>query len=269
MDHLICFSGGHSSALVAIEVKRRYPNGRLILLNHNINARVEDGDIKRFKREIADYLKTPITFANYADPTMDQFDIALKHSAWKTSHESVICTSRLKTEPFEKYLRANYKPNVGDVTIYYGFDAGEDSRITRRSSILAAMGYRTDYPLALWRRTILSTLQIKIKPPLTYSQFKHANCTGCIKGGRQHWYVVFCTRQDIWEKAKAAEEEIGYSIIRDAYLSELEPLFIRMKCAGIQATERKPSGKFWAEVHTILGASVPVSNDDKPCECVI
>lgn len=266
MDRLICFSGGHSSALAAIEVKRRYPNDRLILLNHNINARVEDVDIKRFKREVAEYLKTPITFANYADPSMDQFDIATKHSAWKTGHESVICTARLKTEPFEKYLRANYSPNARSVTIYYGFDSGEQTRISRRASILAAQGYATDYPLALWRRTILSTLQIKIKPPLTYSQFKHANCTGCIKGGRQHWYVVFCTRPDIWEKAKTAEEEIGYSIIKDVYLIELEPLFSRMRCSGIAATERIESGKFWANVRAIGDVASEV--DERPCECV-
>ena len=47
----MCFSGGHSSALVAIEVVRRYGNRDVVLLNHDIHARTEDADVKRFKRE--------------------------------------------------------------------------------------------------------------------------------------------------------------------------------------------------------------------------
>ena len=44
-QHIVCYSGGHSSALVAIEVARRYGITGLVLLNHNINSRVEDADI--------------------------------------------------------------------------------------------------------------------------------------------------------------------------------------------------------------------------------
>ena len=53
--HIVCFSGGHSSALVAIEVVRKYGKGSVILLNHDINSNVESKDIKRFKKEVAQY----------------------------------------------------------------------------------------------------------------------------------------------------------------------------------------------------------------------
>lgn len=33
---IVCFSGGHSSALVAIEAVRKYGKNNVILLNHNI-----------------------------------------------------------------------------------------------------------------------------------------------------------------------------------------------------------------------------------------
>lgn len=62
--HIVCYSGGHSSALVAIEVVRMFGKENVILLNHNINKRYEDLDIKRFKIEVANYLDLPITFAN-------------------------------------------------------------------------------------------------------------------------------------------------------------------------------------------------------------
>lgn len=66
-----------------------------------------------------------------------------------------------------------------DCIIYYGFDANERTRIQRRSGILGAMGYKSDYPIALWpesERTISQTIQIGINPPAQYENFKHANC---------------------------------------------------------------------------------------------
>ena len=266
MKHIVCFSGGHSSALVAVEVARRHGLQDLVLLNHDINPRVEDADIKRFKREVSEVLQTPITYANYTRwETWDQFDIARYHSAWKTSHDTVLCTHRLKTEPFLKWLDENLAGKEG--VVYYGFDASEPKRIQRRSQIMGALGYKTDFPLALWPRTIHSIRELGIEPPLTYSTFRHANCVGCVKGGRQHWYVVFCTRPDIWEKAKAAEEDIGYTILKDVSLTDLEKLFARMKCAGIEATERLKPQTFWASVRKAGIDTTPDPADLLPCEC--
>lgn len=267
MKHVVCFSGGHSSALVAIEVVRRYGPDGVVLLNHDINPRVEDADIKRFKGEVAAYLGLPITYANYRDPEADQFDIAVKHSAFKAAaHTSVICTSRLKTEPFERWLKQN-APQA-ETTIYYGFDANEPQRIQRRATILASQGYRSEYPLAHWPRSIQSTKDIGIEPPLTYGQFKHANCVGCLKAGAQHWYVVFCTRPDIWAKAKTTEEIIGHSIMKAQTLEEIEDKFRRMKCAGIAPTEHIAPQTFWANVRKVLGSIEAMDSDAKPCECV-
>ena len=72
MKRIICFSGGDGSGITAIEVKRRYPNDEVILLNHDISLEVEESDIKRFKKEVADYLGLPIWYANYNDKTHTQ-----------------------------------------------------------------------------------------------------------------------------------------------------------------------------------------------------
>lgn len=102
-----------------------------------------------------------------------------------------------------------------------------------------------------------STTEIGVVPPETYEIWKHANCVGCLRAGQQHWYVVYCRRPDVWEKAKRAEEIIGYSILRisnkPAYLWELEPKFAAMKQAGIQADEKTPAATFWAQARRILG----------------
>ena len=271
-DHICCYSGGHTSALVAIEVVRKFGRENVTLVNHDLHFTVEDADIKRFKVEVADYLGLPITFANYKDQPavlVDQFDVCVKAQAFKVGDGSELCTSRLKTEPFRAWLADNATPKL--CTVYYGFDPGETKRMQRRTGVMAAMGYRTDYPAALWaERTILATEEIGIARPATYGVFKHGNCVGCLKAGWQHWYVVYCTREDIWLKAKWAEEEIGYAIHHDesgpVYLDDMEERFATMKAAGVPATERTQPQTWWAQarkivrIHEAAAASLP-------CDC--
>ena len=64
MKYIVCYSGGHSSALVAIEAVRKHGKENVILLNHDISSEVEHKDIKRFKNEIAKFLGLEITYAN-------------------------------------------------------------------------------------------------------------------------------------------------------------------------------------------------------------
>lgn len=278
--HIVCYSGGHSSFLVAVEVARKYGTENLILLNHDIREDREDPDIKRFKRQGSEYLRIPIVYANRgrplhdnghfvtseAPPIEDQFDVCIRSQAFKPAQGTELCTSRLKTEPFRAWLDFFF-PNKNCI-VYYGFDSVETRRIQRRSSIMGEMGYRTDYPLAFWPRTIYSSTELGIAPPAVYGVFKHANCIGCLKAGKQHWYVVFCTRPEVWEKAKDAETEIGHSILKESYLEDLEPDFIRMQKAGIPASEQIPSGQFWKMVRQSK-CQVIEDGDLKPCECFI
>ncbi len=265
MKHIVCYSGGHSSALVAIEVVNKFGKENVILVNHDINASVEDQDIKRFKKEVADYLGIEITFANHKEwDTKDQFDVVMDAGAFKVGSGTELCTNRLKTGPFHEWLKSFEK---NEVIIYYGFDAAETKRIQRRIGILSEMGFRSDYPLAFWPRTIQSTKELGIEPPNTYGDFKHANCKGCLKAGKQHWYIIFCTRKDIWEKAKLAEDVIGYSIMKNDYLSDLESQFEEMQKIGIKTTEHEMGVTFFARVRKTF-RDIEEEFDNKPCECV-
>lgn len=267
--HIVCYSGGHSSALVAIEVVRKFGKENVILLNHDINSNVEEPDIKRFKNEIAAYLGLEITYANHPEwDTKDQFDVCVDARSFVNPNDrSALCTNRLKTKPFTEFLKEEFP--MCNLVAYYGFDANEGHRISRRESIMIAMGYDTDYPLARWERSILSSKEIGIEPPNSYSQFKHANCTGCLKSGKQHWFVVYCNRPDIFEKAKASEEKIGHSIIKGNWMKDLEPTFAKMKAVGIVPTEHMGSTSFWNMVKKKLSDfDLDTDTDKKPCECV-
>lgn len=264
--HICCYSGGHSSALVAIEVVKKFGKDNVVLVNHDIHPSVEAEDIKRFKREVAEYLGMEITYVNHPEWNLkDQFDVVMDAKAFKVGRGTELCTNRLKTAPFHKWLEENAEKGL-DV-LYYGFDANEMKRIQRRVGILSEMGYKSDYPLAFWERTIHSTEEIGILPPNTYGSFKHANCTGCLKAGKQHWYIVYCTRPDIWQKAKLAEDVIGYSIHKDYYLDEVEEDFERMKQMGISTTEHELGVTFFARVKREFKA-IENDEDNKPCECV-
>lgn len=268
IKHIVCYSGGHSSGICAIEVARRFGVENTILVNHDIHFTVESPDIKRFKTEVSNYLNIPITYANHPNSEMDQFDVCVAAGAFKVNDGHELCTSRLKTEPFRKYLKDFHSDKK--CIIYYGFDANEQHRIQRRSGILGEQGYKTDYPLIWKKRTIFNTEEILIFRPNTYDVFKHGNCVGCLKAGWQHWYIVYCTRPDIWLKAKWAEDEIGYSIHHDktgqVFLEDMEERFEKMKNAGVVGTEHMPHQTFWANAKKVIKIHEEIIMD-KPCEC--
>ena len=268
MKYVVCYSGGHSSAICAVETVRRYGKENVILLNHDICPRVEDEDIKRFKREVADYLGVPITYANMEGvEDKDHFDICMENCAFKYGiQSSALCTRKLKTEPFQKWLSDNYPSTPfkirDDVIIMYGFDENEIVRIQRRVGKMAEMGYATDFPKLWENRTIHNIEEIGIRRPRTYETFKHANCIGCLKSGKQHWFGVYCLYPHIWEKAKLAESTIGYSILREKFLVELESEFKALKDKEFGFTEHLPPQTFWATARKVI------RDDEKlPCEC--
>lgn len=140
------------------------------MLNHDINPRYEDEDIKRFKAEVAQYLGVSITYSNILgikDPTKipNQFQVCMIAKAFKVRNGSELCTNRLKTAPFANYMSANHRP--GEAILYYGFDANELNRIERRKKIVAAMGYQSAYPLAEWPKSISSTKEVGISPSIS------------------------------------------------------------------------------------------------------
>lgn len=266
--YCVCYSGGHSSAVVAIETARKYGKENVILLNHDLCSRSEHPDIKRFKQEVADYLGLKITYANmFGCEYLDQFDVCIELRAFKYGIQSTaLCTHKLKTEPFYEWLSQNYPvtpPDMReDVVVMYGFDPAETTRITRRVGLMAAKGYKTDYPLLWENRTLINTDEIGIKRPFVYEIFTHANCIGCLKAGKQHWFIVYCLYPHVWEKAKRAEELIGYSILREKYLAEFESEFQVLKEKNLPPTEKIRHQKFWATARRLI-------KDDSclPCEC--
>lgn len=114
MKYVVCFSGGHSSALAAVETVFRHGRKNTILLNHDISSKVEDEDVKRFKQEVADYLDLPIVYANRENFQTDTpLSLCRQMNMIRFGAGSSICTYYLKTEPFQKWLQENYPVRRG------------------------------------------------------------------------------------------------------------------------------------------------------------
>ena len=250
MKYVVCFSGGHSSALAAVETVRRFGRNQVILLNHDISSKVETAKIKIFKKEVAASLSLPITYANCDNfEQMTPLALCRKYGRIKFRVGCEICTYFLKTQPFYQWLEENYPVQKGyisnDINLIYGFNKQEHRRIKRRRIHLYQMGYQSMFPLAEWKRTIQDIEEIGIQRPAVYLESKHANCIGCLKAGKQHWYKVYCCHREIYDEAKEVEEKLHFSIIKGAFLRELEPWFEQMKNAGIPTTENMETYWFW------------------------
>ena len=169
--HIVCYSGGVSSSLVGAMVLKKFGKENTIWLNHEVKAEPED--VARYEQEFAKAHGMEITYANGDTtkyPNLTPYDVIKREKAFAVRHgagESVLCTHRLKTDPFNQWLEENYEK--GDV-IYYGFDKGETARIQRRSTILASQGYKSDYPLALWENPLDRSYleEIGVAPPMQY-----------------------------------------------------------------------------------------------------
>lgn len=260
--HVVCFSGGGSSARIALYLSKLNTRN-IILLNHDINPRAELEDVKRFKKEVADLCGLEITYANMEDwDKLDQFDVAENHGGIKFSATAYTCTKHMKTLPFANWIKDN-QDIAKNAIFYYGFDdtSKEIERSERRKRIMNEMG---GYEVRFVLQEDSNIEPCPIRLPSQYSHFKHANCIGCFKGGSQHWYVVYCLYPEVWGKAKALEEKelsgevrsiLSSTITKDGkrikvkkFLKDIECDFSRMKAIGIEPTEHIPSQTFWSDV---------------------
>jgi hypothetical protein len=249
MKFVVCYSGGKSSSECALTVAKKYGAENVILLNHDISAHVEQACTKKLKTDVADYLGLEITYANHKDwEEATPVSVCVDAGAWKIGSGHILCTNRLKTDPFKKWMLKN-DPECENIYVY-GMDLNEPTRVSRRAQMMGLMGYKTEFPMLWPEEEIVRLESIGIDPGSVYKTFNHSNCVGCLKAGWQHWYIVYNTRRDIWDEAVDGEAEIGYAIHKDkdgpVYLEDKIELFDAMIACGVTPTEKIQPQTFWA-----------------------
>ncbi|TMP23759.1 hypothetical protein [Pseudoalteromonas ruthenica] len=250
MKYVICYSGGVSSAECALTCAAKYGVENIILLNHDITARVERPDTKRFKQDVANFLGLPITYANAPNWEKRTPIQVIKDIGYFTNRSgTVLCTYELKTKPFYDWLAVT-DPNKENVYVY-GFDPNEPSRIANRAQKMGMDGYQTLFPMLWDESDIVRLASTGIQAPSSYDRFKHSNCTGCLKAGFQHWYVVYNEDRDMFNEVAEVELDMNFSLRRQsgkrAFLEDKRELFDKMIAAGVKPTEHINPQRFWAD----------------------
>lgn len=133
------------------------------------------------------------------------------------------CTNWLKKSVRKKWesLHKDY-----ELTYVWGFDLKEKARAER--TIEYNPQAQHEFPLIdrqLSKEEVhgLFEKDFDFKRPLMYDLgYPNNNCIGCIKGGMGYWNKIRKDFPDVFESRAKLERTVGYSILKDCYLDELD-----------------------------------------------
>lgn len=216
MKHIVLYSGGANSSLVAYLLSRQFDKKDIILLHTPTYSEHPDAD--RFRNEFADFVGLPITVQ------ADGRDIwqLIKDHHCLPSDRIPFCSEELKTIQSYKF----YNTMADEFVVYYGYGANEYNRVQRSTARLEHAGFKSSYPLfnlgysdAEIKNIIRKIFRICLPEPYLYLQ--HNNCLPCFKGGKQHFYQVWKYYPEYFEKAVKTEMKTGHTIFEHISLIKL------------------------------------------------
>jgi hypothetical protein len=132
--------------------------------------------------------------------------------------QNTMCSRVLKAERGEAFVK-NLKSAGFDVIKVVGYSASEPKRVNRMVGHADREGISVRFPIieegvtkqqcADW-----CSCEMHVQPSAMYQWSDHANCVGCVKGGRAYWLLVHKNHPEVFEQRARLEEEFGHTIIR-------------------------------------------------------
>lgn len=209
---VIGFSGGVTSAWCAGWALRKFPREEVVLLFHDTKA--EHPDTYRFINEMAAALDMPITERSDGRSLDEVFD---DHNAMASSRMG-FCSEELKVIPGRKYMAELAAAGVTEVVRVFGFSAVEWQHIQRYTMYAEQGGWSVVFPIAKEGVTKQQCadwcLSMGVKPSAMYAWSDHANCVGCVKGGKAYWLAVKENAPEVFEKRKQQEKFFGHQMFK-------------------------------------------------------
>lgn len=220
---VVGFSGGVTSAWCAGWALRTFPKDEVVLLFHD--TKEEDEDTYRFLWQMAAALNHPITERSdgrsVTEVCRDEGALANDHMAF--------CSRILKAEPGERYIQELRDSGVDEIIKVVGFSIHEWERVQRSHAHAERNGYRVVFPM--WSGPTSkqdcvdwSVCQMGVQPSRMYEWSDHANCVGCLRGGKAYFLKVKEVRPDVFQQRMELEEEFGHHIVKEGFLKDLSPL---------------------------------------------
>lgn len=207
---VVGFSGGVTSAWCAGWALRNFPKEEVILLFHD--TKEEDEDTYRFLHEMAAALEHPITERSDGRSVTElAYDEGML-----PSDRAAFCSRILKREMGEKFFAELRAEGVEEIIKVVGFSANEPDRVQNMTAHSWRDGYVLRFPIieegvtkqecADW---CSCTMMVPI--PRMYAWSDHANCPGCVRGGKAYWLAVLRERPDIFEQRSKMEQDFGHT----------------------------------------------------------
>jgi hypothetical protein len=216
---VVGFSGGVSSAWCANWALQHYLKEEVIFLFHD--TKEEDEDTYRFIKEIADKLNHPITERSDGRSVTQLF----YDENMLANDRSAFCSKTLKVEQRLKFFTELRKANINEIILIFGFSAAEPKRFERMLGDSLKNNYTLICPLINENKTKQDCVNwccsIGVKIPRMYEWSNHANCVGCVRGGKNYWQAVKENRPDVFNQRVALEEEFGYTFMSRGPLKDL------------------------------------------------
>lgn len=219
MKAVVGFSGGVSSAWCAGWALRTFPKSDVVFLFHD--TKEEDTDTYRFIEEMAKALNHPI------EERSDGRSVTqlMRDEGALANNRMAFCSRILKAEQRDRYFKELRSTGEKEILNVLGFSEKEPLRIQRAYARGIAAGFETRFPMAETGTTKQQAadwcLVMGVKPPKMYIWSEHANCVGCVRGGKAYWLSVAKFRPDEFEQRCKLEEEFGHTVLKDTTLREL------------------------------------------------
>lgn len=244
---VVGFSGGVTSAWCAGWALRNFAREEVVLLNHD--TKEEHPDTYRFLREMSAKLGLPITERSDGRSVTEVF----RDEGYLGNNRNAMCSRILKAEPGSAFVR-ELRAQGFAVFKVIGYSARERERIERMVGYAERDGFTPLFPIvdegvtkqqcADW-----CNCEMGIAPSAMYEWAEHANCVGCVKGGRAYWLKVAERAPDVFEQRAQLEEEFGHQILsgdhrigeeRHPFLRELLQIGLKRKVNAREAITLGP-----------------------------
>jgi len=218
---VVGFSGGVTSAWCAGWAIRNFPREEIILLWHDTKR--EHPDTYRFLKEMAAALDMPITERSDGRSVIEVF----RDEGFLGNSQQAMCSRILKQEQGKKHMLevrremvANYTGGVPEILKVLGYSRMEPKRVQAAVAMGWRDGFTARFPMIEENVTKQQAtdwcLSLGVKPSAMYCWSEHANCVGCVKGGKAYWLAVLENAPEVFDEMAALEDEFGHTILRGA-----------------------------------------------------
>jgi len=235
---VVGFSGGVTSAWCAGWAIRNFPRDEVVLLFHD--TKEEDADTYRFNREMAAVLGLPITERSDGRSVSELFE----DEGAIANNRMAFCSRILKAEQSKKYIQELRRSGVTDIVKVIGFSAHEWQRVQRATTHAEADRITIRFPLVeegITKQQCADWCNAQgVRPSSMYQWSEHANCVGCVRGGKAYWLAVKENRPEVFEARSAQERQFGHTILKDVSLPQLAATGLKRRVASREAIDIGP-----------------------------